>query len=161
MAVIAASVSSAVCVSLACTLISLLMQNSVFKNAIKYVCGLCVLMSVISILSPVLKSIADLSVSFPDNGEDTEITDGVYNENVAVQSVRYICKYVKTAVAQRFDIESELITVSVTADTEGEDGIIIKSVTVALSSERTDVFSAVAEYVSSLVGSGCTVIARE
>lgn len=158
---IISAASSAIYVSVACTLVSLLMQGSVFKSVMKYVCGLCVLMSVLAILSPVLESLMELTAPFPDNSTENENTDTEYNDRVTVQSARYICKYVKTAVSQRFDIESELIAVSVTVETENEDGVMIKSVTVTLPSERADIFSAVAEYVSSLVGSGCMVVPKQ
>ena len=158
---IISATTSAVYVSVACTLVSLLMQGSVFKSVLKYVCGLCVLLSVLSILSPVLESITQLSAPFPDNEGETDTDNDEYGDRVTVQSVKYVCQYVKTAVSQRFDIDAELITVSVTADTEGKDGIMIKSVTVALPSQRTDVFNAVAEYVSALVGCGCTVVPKE
>lgn len=158
---IISAASSAIYVSVACTLVSLLMQGSVFKTVMKYVCGLCVLMSVLAILSPVLKSLTGLASPFPDNSTENENTDTEYNDRVTVQSARYICKYVKTAVSQRFDIESELIAVSVTVDTENKDGVMMKSVTVTLPSERADIFSAVAEYVSSLVGSGCMVVPKQ
>lgn len=158
---IISAASSAIYVSVACTLVSLLMHGSVFKTVMKYVCGLCVLMSVLAILSPVLESLTDLAAPFPDNSTGNESIDTEYNDNVTVQSAKYICKYVKTAVSQRFDIESEVIAVSVTVDTKNKEGVIVKSTTVTLPSERSDIFSAVAEYVSSLVGSGCIVIPKQ
>lgn len=159
-ALIVNAASSVVYVSIACTLLFLLLQKSAFGTALKYVCGLCVLMTVMTVFSPLIKSISDITVLPPDSensASDSESPDAA----ITAESAKYICRYVKTAISQRFEIEHELISVSVTLDTEGDDGIMIKSMTVTLPSSEAEIFSSVAEYVSNLVGSGCIVVPRE
>lgn len=152
---------SLVYVSIACTLVSLLLRNGAFGRAMRYVCGLCVLITVIGVFSPLLKSISDITITLPKGDDVDTDTESPIDGVMTAESARYVCGYVKTAISQRFGIEGEAISVSVTLDTEGDEGVMIKSVTVTLPKENEAVFSSVAEYVSGLVGSGCIVIPRE
>ncbi len=148
-------------ISIACTLVMLLLRKSVFASAIKYVCGLCMLITVMGILSPLMKSISDITLTIPDSNEEDIDSEFQIDGTITSESARYICGYIKTAISQRFGIDKESISVSVTLDTDGKDGVMIKSVTVCLPKTESDIYSSVAEYISDLVGSGCIVIPKE
>ena len=120
------SVRILVYISVACTLITVLVAKTKFAGSVKYVCGISLLLTIITILSPFLKtmgSLINIDFSVTEDEEQANVSD----EILINQSASFICEYVKTLLSQKYSIASENISVSVTLDDSNKENILIKN----------------------------------
>ncbi len=145
-------------VCLACSFVTLLVSKTRFNSAVRYVAGIVVLLSVVTILSPLISALGSLiTIDFEIPDHVIEEPDGG-SEDIIDNSAVYICRYTKTLISQRFGIPEDKITVSVSLDSTDINSIQLKNITVSLPGENSELFASVADYVSGTLGCGCTVI---
>lgn len=154
------SIKLLVYISLASTLISVFTAKTRFCGSVRYICGICVLSALITVLNPLLRSVGglvDIDLSYTEDiGDGNAASDKLVTEQSAV----YICEYVKTLIAQKYSLSSEDISVSVTLDAENRENIIIKSITLSFKNTDETLYPEIARYISDTVGCECTVISK-
>ncbi len=148
-------------ISLICTLLTLILSKSKFISGIRYVCGVSVLISVLTVSAPLINSLGELiniDFSFTENGGDGN--DNTSDELIINQSALYICEYVKTLLNQKYDVPIENISAAVTLDSSERENVIIKNVTLSFKNTDESLYPVMARYVSDILGCECTVISR-
>lgn len=153
------SVKILVYISLACTFITILLSKTKFISSIRYLCGLLVLISLVTVLSPFFKAMGEL-IDIDFSANDDSDNSGTSDELIINQSASYICEYVKTLLCQKYSISSENVSVSVTLDSSNTDNIIIKNITVYFKNTDESIYPEIAKYISDTVGCECIVISK-
>ena len=154
------STKSLVYISLACTLIFILVSKTKFQNSVKYICGITVLLSLVNVLSPLMRSLgtlADIDFSIDKSDEDKNNTS---EEIIINQSASYICQYVKTLLCQRFSVLPENVSVAVTLDSTDTENIIIKNITLSLKNTDESLYPQISQFVSDTVMCECLIISK-
>ncbi len=154
------SAKNLVYVSLICTLLTLLLSKSKFLSSVKYICGVSVLITVLTVIAPFINSLGELiNIDFSigeDGGGDNDISD----ELIIKQSASYICEYVKTLISQKYGIPPENISAAVTLDISDKENVIIKNVTLSFKNTDESLYPEIARYISDTLGSECAVISK-
>ena len=153
------SAKSLVYVSLICSLITLLFSKNRFIRCIKFISGIVMLTTTITVLSPLVKHLGYL-IDFDFNVSEEENADNVGDDLIINQSASYICEYVKTLIMQKYSIQSESLSVSVTLDTSDTQNVTVKNVTISFIKTDSSLYAEIARYVSDIVGCECTVISK-
>ena len=146
----------AVSVSIACSLLNLIIVRTRFSGVVKYITGIVLIFVVVTSLSPLFNAIfkiTDINYDIPPIVEDSNT-----EENIVHESAVYICKYTATLISQRFGIPDDQILVSVTLNKDDLSSIIIKNMLVTLPSKYSNKFLNVSDYISETLGCPVTII---
>ena len=154
------SLKNLIYVSLICTFITLLFSKNKFSGSIKYICGVSVLITSLTVITPFINSLGKLiniDFSFESNGNpDNNVSDSLIIE----QSASYICEYVETLLSQKYGVSPEDVSASVTLDTGDKENVIIKTVTLSFNNIDKNLYPEIARYISEILGCECTVISK-
>lgn len=154
------SAKNLIYISLICTFLTLLLSKSKFLSSVKFICGVTVLITALTVITPFVNSLGQL-INIDFSFEDSESTDNELSENLIIeQSASYICEYVKTLISQKYGISEENISTSVTLDSSNIENVIIKNVTLSFKNTEEGLYSEIAKYVSDVLGCECTVISK-
>ncbi len=154
------SAKNLIFVSLICTFLTLLLSKNKFISSIKYVCGISVLITVLTVIAPLTNSLGRLiNIDFTFN-ENGSIDNGISDNLIIDQSASYICEYVKTLLNQKYGILAENISASLTLDTGNKENVIIKNITLSFINTDESLYPEITRYVSESLGCECTVISK-
>lgn len=146
-------------ISLACTLVLLLLSKTRFSGSVRYLCGIVLLLFTVSAISPLVSALGDVintDFSFSDEDNGSESSDDL----IISQSASYICKYVKTLISQKYNIHEDNISVSVTLDGSNRENIVIKNVTLYFINTDESLYPQIMRYVSDMLACECIILSK-
>ncbi len=139
------------------SILMLLLENSRFKDRLRLISGVMILLLAMQILSPIFSCLRDLADLFPNEEQQPEEGDSSYDESVLKESARQMAVYIKQLISSRFSISDEDLNVAVSLE-EHDEKVNVKNITVSLSKNYWNIRSDIAKYVSDMMGCQCTVM---
>jgi len=146
-------------VCIVCSVFSMLFAKTKFHGSLNFVCSVIVLLYLTNAFMPFYTAIGELISVAPDNEQTGTEPNITFEEHIKTTS-RGICEYVKKLTANRFELNEDNVTVSVTVNTDNPENIVLKNITVALPKSAEDIASEISAYIGDAVGCPCTVILK-
>ena len=147
---------SLLCVAIFTGIITALIGAGPFYSSLKALCGLTVLLTVTTMLSPVLSSITDIVSKIPEIDELPE--SNVTDETVVHETAKYISIYTKDFICTRFGADKNILSVSTTLSTDENGNISIKSVTVNFTAKTDLNLQEISSVISETLMCECIVL---
>ncbi len=147
---------SLLCVCIASAFSLYLLSGSFASPAVKMLCSLCVLLSIVKVLSPLFNTITD--VAFEVFDEKQETTSSEYNDEIINGTGRYICNYTKQMLTSRYPLNASDFIVTVKLDVDDELNAALKEVIIEFSSEPSVSTAMVADYIENVFLCKCVII---
>ena len=152
----------------AITLTSVAILLSIFSlitkedQRIKYVSGVILTVYMLQFTLPIVRLITNVEFS-PEIGQgDTENTPPSDNAVILNAISEQLCSDIKTLVISRFGIEEAAFTVSVTLDTNEQNEIELKSISLKHHQNHTDInehdLELISKYISDTFAAPCTIL---
>ena len=150
---------SLITVPLCSTIILLLLPKSRLSQAIKILCSLLIIVTIVNAILPFTSILFDLNFSI----DVPEIDDGdsKFNEDLINKTGLQICVYTKEMLHTRFAIPIDAIQVSATLQSDKDGTVYIKSITVKLLENINVDKYLIADAVSDTLMCECTVLIPE
>ncbi len=144
-------------VSVISSILLILIDGTKLKDKVKFLSGVIILSLIIQILSPLMTELEKLINIFPSDGDVFIPTESESEENILKESARQMAVYIKDLICGKFELPDNDINVSVSL--ENENGAVnIKGITVSITETHLSLSYEISNYVSSLMGTVCTVI---
>ena len=147
---------SLLCVAIFTGIITALIGAGPFYSSLKALCGLTVLLTVTTMLSPVLSSITDIVSKIPEIDELPE--SNVTDETVVHETAKYISIYTKDFICTRFGADKNSLSGSTTLSTDENGNISIKSVTVNFTAKTDLNLQEISSVISETLMCECIVL---
>ncbi len=144
-------------VSVISSLLLIFIDGTKLKDRVRFLSGVIILSLVLQILSPLVGELQKLITVFPSEDEAVQPSVDESKENVLKESARQMAIYLKSMLCGKFELPDEDVNVSVSLENENSS-VKVKGVTVALTETHLNIASEISMYISSLMGTVCTVI---
>ena len=145
-------------VSIACAVLTMLFYKTNLYQSVRYICSIAVIFYMVQAFLPLYSAIGELITidnTYENNTQQEENTaENDFINNVSVG----ICKQIKDVLCNRYALNRDDVTISVTVNNDDPENIIIKSVTVALIEDKNNISAELSRYIGDLLGCGCTVL---
>ncbi len=144
-------------VSVISSLFLIFIDGTRIKERVRFLSGVIILSLILQMHSPLLSELEKLVNLFPSDEEIVTPSEDISKENILKESARQMAVYIKELVCGKFELPSEDVNVSVSLEIEN-DAVKVKGITLSLTETHLALSSEISKYVSSMMGTVCTVI---
>ncbi len=155
---IAGIFKSIILVSIVSSLLLIFLDGNKLKDKVKFLSGVLIISLIIQMLSPLMNELQKLVNIFPSDGDYIDQpSDDISQETVLKECARQMSVYIKDMICGKFELTEDEIHVSVSL--ENKNGTVnVKGITVSITKTHLQLGHEISSYVSSLMGTVCTVI---
>ena len=143
-------------VSLVTGIIISLIGSGAFHSSLKMLCALTVLLTMLNVFSPLLKSVSNIIISVPETEPPPEFDIG--DEAVMEETGRYIGIYTKDLINAKYGVQKEKFSVNVTLSADNTGNVSIKSVTVIFTESVETDLNQISSFVSDTLMCECIIL---